>query len=72
MITDDKLADFAAALRRRAAGDVRTDAITRALYSSDASLYQLLPHAVFIPRRRPMVNSAADSISAPSAPLRDQ
>ncbi|MBP8949938.1 MAG: FAD-binding oxidoreductase, partial [Candidatus Promineofilum sp.] len=50
MITDDKLADFAAALRRRAAGDVRTDAITRALYSSDASLYQLMPHAVFIPR----------------------
>ena len=50
MITDEKLADFAAALRRQAAGDVRTDAITRALYSSDASLYQLLPHAVFIPR----------------------
>lgn len=49
MLTDDKLADFAAALRRRAAGDVRTDAITRALYSSDASLYQLMPHAVFIP-----------------------
>ena len=43
MITDDKLADFAAALRRQAAGDVRTDALTRALYSSDASLYQLLP-----------------------------
>ena len=33
MITDEKLADFAAALRRQAAGDVRTDALTRALYS---------------------------------------
>ena len=69
MITDEKLADFAAALRREVAGDVRTDATSRALYSSDASLYQLLPHAVFIPRTADDVAAAVAVAAAYDVPV---
>lgn len=44
------LPDFVADLRRHVRGDVRDDAINRLLYSTDASLYQVMPHAVFLPR----------------------
>lgn len=37
-------------LRAAAAGDVLTDDLTRALYSTDAGIHQMMPHAVFIPR----------------------
>src|SRR5262245_20100451 len=33
-------------------GEVRADATTRALYSTDASSYQQTPHAVVLPRDR--------------------
>lgn len=45
-----KLADFVAECRRRITGTVRDDLYTRVLYSTDASLYQLMPHAVVVPR----------------------
>jgi FAD/FMN-containing dehydrogenase/Fe-S oxidoreductase len=45
-----------AALRReltdRVEGDVRFDAVTRALYATDASIYQIEPAGVVIPRSR--------------------
>lgn len=43
------VADFLADLRREQCGDVRDDAFTRVLYSTDASLYQLLPLAILVP-----------------------
>lgn len=49
-VADEKLAEFVVVCRREVAGELRTDAYTRVLYSTDASLYQLLPHAVLIPR----------------------
>lgn len=48
--SDAALADFAAELAPRIAGELRTDAFARALYSSDASLYQVMPLGVLIPR----------------------
>ncbi len=42
-------AELARALRRAGLGDVATDAATRAAYSSDASLYRVLPRAVVRP-----------------------
>ena len=45
----EKMADFTAACRL-IAGDLRDDLYTRVLYSTDASLYQAMPHAVLIPR----------------------
>lgn len=46
----ERIAAFAAACDGRLAGELRTDRYTRMLYSADASLYQLTPHAALIPR----------------------
>jgi FAD/FMN-containing dehydrogenase/Fe-S oxidoreductase len=43
-------ADLLAGLRRAGVGDVDDSGLTRALYSSDASLYRVLPRAVVRPR----------------------
>jgi FAD/FMN-containing dehydrogenase/Fe-S oxidoreductase len=40
------------ALEKRVTGEVRFDAVSRALYSTDASIYQLQPVGVVIPRTR--------------------
>ena len=37
-------------LRRRVRGEVRFDQMARALYSTDASIYQMLPVAVVAPQ----------------------
>lgn len=44
------LQEFYAALRARLAGELRTDAMARALYSTDASMYAMQPLGVVIPR----------------------
>jgi FAD/FMN-containing dehydrogenase len=43
---------FARALEREIAGEVRFDAVSRALYSTDASVYQITPLGVVVPRTR--------------------
>ena len=42
--------DLLAALRRRGVEDVSDSTLDRALYSSDASLYRVVPQAVVRPR----------------------
>ena len=69
MITDEKLAAFAAACRREVAGELRTDEVSRALYSTDASLYQLMPHAVLIPRTADDVAAAVALAAAHDLPV---
>ena len=51
-MTDSLLAatDLVAELRRRGVSDVDDSTLTRALYSSDASLYRVVPQAVARPR----------------------
>ncbi|MCX8036050.1 MAG: FAD-binding protein [Candidatus Sumerlaeia bacterium] len=39
------------ALQERIQGEVRFDSLTRALYATDASVYQIMPAGVVIPRR---------------------
>jgi FAD/FMN-containing dehydrogenase/Fe-S oxidoreductase len=41
--------DLAGRLRRAVRGDIRTDAFTRGRYSTDASIYQVMPAAVVAP-----------------------
>ena len=53
----DQIRDFAAALRPRIAGDLRTDRMTCALYSTDASLYRIMPIGVLIPRNQEDVSA---------------
>src|SRR5438067_1871034 len=45
-------AALAAALAAQIAGEVRFDRISQALYSTDASVYQILPLGVVIPKTR--------------------
>lgn len=48
------------ALERSVSGDVRFDAVTRALYSTDASIYQLEPVGVVLPKTRDDLVAALD------------
>ena len=58
----EKLGDFFAALRPRLAGGrLRTDAMTRALYATDASLYQVEPVGVLVPRHVDEVQAAVEA-----------
>src|SRR3954468_16180379 len=45
-------AGLKAALAAQIEGEVRFDAISQALYSTDASVYQILPLGVVIPKNR--------------------
>ncbi|PMP84340.1 MAG: hypothetical protein C0183_06430, partial [Roseiflexus castenholzii] len=45
-----KYDDLAAELRECVTGDVQTDAISRALYATDASIYQIEPLGVVLPK----------------------
>ncbi len=46
----EKQSDFWAELRRTVQGAVKNDAVSRTLYSTDASIYQVQPLGVFFPR----------------------
>jgi FAD/FMN-containing dehydrogenase/Fe-S oxidoreductase len=48
-MNSELLRQFADSLRRETAGDVHLDAVTRKLYSTDASIYQIEPLGVAIP-----------------------
>ncbi|MHB8625368.1 MAG: FAD-binding and (Fe-S)-binding domain-containing protein [Aggregatilineales bacterium] len=50
LATPSDLSDLAAELGKNLSGDVRFDDTTRALYSTDASNYQITPLGVVIPR----------------------
>ena len=50
MSKPSRLADFLAELDKQVAGDLRTDRMSRILYSTDASIYQVMPHGVLIPK----------------------
>ncbi len=48
--SNEKIAAFVAALQPHLEGQIFTDLYTRVLYSTDASIYQVMPLAVVIPR----------------------
>lgn len=55
---DLALTDFLRALKRESQGEVRTDEYSRVLYSTDASIYRVMPHGVFFPASRDDVHMA--------------
>ena len=63
---DDGLAD---ALRRAGVGDVDDSGLARALYSSDASLYRVLPRAVVRPRHPDEIVAALEVCRSLGVPL---
>src|SRR5579859_6779222 len=63
------LSDLAAELRKNLSGDVRFDDTTRALYSTDASNYQITPLGVVIPRDEDDVIAAHQIASKHHVPI---
>jgi len=50
MIIDNEHSDVARRLRHETAGDIHVDPFTRGRYATDASIYQVMPAGVVIPR----------------------
>jgi FAD/FMN-containing dehydrogenase/Fe-S oxidoreductase len=63
------VADFLAELRPRVAGELRDDLYSRTLYSTDASLYQVMPHGVLIPRHAEDMQAAVELAAKHGMPL---
>ncbi|RME42088.1 MAG: FAD-binding oxidoreductase [Caldilineae bacterium] len=63
------LADFRAELERRTGGTVRTDPYSRVLYSTDASIYRVMPQGVFFPRHADDVQAAVELAAQYRLPL---
>ena len=51
-------AELAARLKRETAGEVLLDAASRGRYATDASIYQIVPRGVFVPRTEDDVATA--------------
>ncbi len=67
--TPELLSDFFAALRPRIQGELRSEAMTRALYATDASMYQIMPHGVLFPRHAEDVQEALRLAARFSVPV---
>ncbi|HVE91318.1 MAG TPA: FAD-binding oxidoreductase, partial [Actinomycetota bacterium] len=65
----DQVAGVVAALEDRIAGTVRTDPITRTLYATDASPYQILPAAVVVAREPDDIAAVIDTCRAHGLPI---
>ncbi|WP_372734908.1 FAD-binding and (Fe-S)-binding domain-containing protein [Nocardioides sp.] len=62
-------ANLASELRRRGVGDVDDSSLARALYSSDASLYRVVPQAVARPRDAEEILAILDASRALGVPV---
>ncbi|MGY2700468.1 FAD-binding and (Fe-S)-binding domain-containing protein [Nocardioides sp. HB32] len=61
--------DLVAALRQRGVSDVDDSTLTRALYSSDASLYRVVPQVVVRPRHADELDAILDASAGTGAPV---
>src|ERR1700690_1592894 len=61
--------DFINELRKRFAGDIRLDRGSRILYSTDASIYQIEPLGVVIPRTQEDLQVAVELAAKYKAPI---
>ena len=61
--------DFIHELQRATSGDLRTDAVTRTLYSTDASIYQIIPRGVFIPQNQEDLHAAVELAAKYQIPI---
>ena len=63
------LPDFLAELRKHANGALRTDAYSKILYSTDASIYQVMPYGVLIPENNEHVHAAVELAAKYEIPI---
>ena len=61
--------DLAEEIKRVVPGEVRFDGFTRSLYSTDASLYQIQPIGVVIPRNRDDVQAVVEIAARRKTPV---
>ena len=61
--------DVFAELQRRVAGEVRIDRLSRALYSTDASVFQIVPFGVVLPRTEADIVSTVRACARAGVPL---
>ncbi len=69
MNTPSSLPDFLADLRKQVNGALRTDTYSKILYSTDASIYQVIPHGVLIPEHVEHVHAAVELAAKYEIPL---
>ena len=63
------VAEYLAELAQQTASDIRTDRFSRVLYSTDASIYQVLPHAVVLPRTVEQLQAAVELAAKHRVPI---
>src|SRR5215510_6871384 len=61
--------DFTNELSKRFQGDIRTDQTSRILYSTDASIYQIEPQGVVIPRSQEDLQAAVELAAKYKIPI---
>ncbi len=61
--------EFLDDLRRRFRGDIRLDLASRVLYSTDASIYQVEPLGVLLPRSQDDLHAAVESAARHGVPI---
>src|SRR5579864_8114304 len=66
---DPDLRDLVAGLRRRVRGEVRFDAVSRAIYATDASIYEIEPLGVVLPRDADDVQAVVELTREAGTPL---
>ncbi len=64
-----QLYDFLNELEKQVAGELRTDEYSRVLYSTDASIYQAMPHGVLLPQTVEDVHAAVELAAKYRVPL---
>jgi FAD/FMN-containing dehydrogenase/Fe-S oxidoreductase len=69
MPPDSNLTTFLSELRKNTRGDLRTDQYSRVLYSTDASIYQVMPLGVFFPLNADEVHAAVELAAGYQIPL---
>ena len=63
------ITDFLADLSSRVEGSLRDDLYRRMLYSTDASIYQVMPHAVLVPKNVNDVHAAVSLAAERKIPI---
>ncbi|MCS7009891.1 MAG: FAD-binding protein [Anaerolineales bacterium] len=63
------LSEFFSRLRRSISGELRIDKISRVLYSSDASIYQVEPYGVLLPRSVEDIQAAIELAAQFGVPI---
>jgi len=63
------LNEFFNDLRPRIQGELRTDTYSKMLYSTDASIYQMMPHGVLIPQNEEDIQAAVECAAKHNVPI---